>query len=62
MEEQEQSNTGSSSRQATEHVSGAHKLLKSIQGKVDQHPEIGQAISKLERALAILEIETNGML
>jgi hypothetical protein len=37
-------------------------LLKSIQGKVNQHPEIGQAISKLERALAILEIETNGML
>jgi hypothetical protein len=47
---------------AAEHVAGAHTLLKTLQDKVAEHPEIGQAIHKLEEALAILEVQTGGML
>jgi hypothetical protein len=47
---------------AAEHVAGAHTLLKTLQSKVAEHPEIGQAIHKLEEALAILEVQTGGML
>jgi hypothetical protein len=50
------------SGQAAEHVAEAHTLLKTLQGKVAEHPEIGQAIHKLEQALAILEVQTGGML
>jgi hypothetical protein len=52
----------SGSRQAAEHVAGAHRLLKALQDKVGEHPEIGQAIHKLETALAILEVQTGEML
>jgi hypothetical protein len=53
---------GSDSRQAVEHVAGAHRLLKALQEKIGEHPEVGQAVNKLEMALAILEIKTGGML
>jgi len=53
---------GSDSRQAVEHVAGAHRLLKVLQDKLGEHPEIGLAVNKLEMALAILEIKTGGML
>jgi hypothetical protein len=39
-----------------------HDLLKALQDKIGKHPEIGQAIHKLETALAILEVQTGGML
>jgi hypothetical protein len=52
----------SDSQQAAEHVAGAHRLLKTLQDKIGEHPEIGQAVNKLEMALAILEIKTGGML
>jgi len=48
--------------QATEHVTGAHTLLKSLQEEIGEHPELGQAINKLEMALAILGVQTGGML
>jgi hypothetical protein len=51
----------SGSRQAAEHVAGAHDLLKALRDKIGEHPEIGQAINKLEMALAILEVKTGGM-
>jgi hypothetical protein len=47
---------------AAEHVAGAHTLLKTLQERVAEHPEIGNAIHKLEMALALLEIQTGGML
>lgn len=47
---------------AAKHVAGAHTLLKTLQAKVAEHPEIEQAIHKLEEALAILEVQTGGML
>jgi hypothetical protein len=64
METQDQK-PGSDSRQAVEaveHVAGAHRLLKVLQDKLGEHPEIGLAVNKLEMALAILEIKTGGML
>ena len=62
METQGDSNPDSGVRQAAEHVQGAHRLLKALQDKIGEHPEIGQAIHKLETALAILEVQTGGML
>jgi hypothetical protein len=46
--------------QAAQHVAAAYRLLKALQGA--EHPEIGQAVTKLETALAILEVQTGGML
>ena len=48
--------------QATEHVTGAHTLLKALQEEIGEHPELGQALNKLEMALAILGVQTGGML
>ena len=62
METQGESNPDCGARQAAEHVQGAHRLLKALQDKIGKHPEIGQAIHKLETALAILEVQTGGML
>jgi hypothetical protein len=62
MQTQGKSKPDSDPRQAAEHVAGAHTLLKTLQGKVAEHPEIGQAIHKLEMALAILEVKSGGLL
>ena len=62
MQTQDEPQPGAGPREAVEHVTGAHTLLKTLQGKVAEHPEIGQAIHKLEMALAILEVKTGGML
>jgi hypothetical protein len=48
--------------QAAEHVASAHKILKDLQPKVGNHPELGEAITKLEMALNILAIKTGGLL
>jgi hypothetical protein len=48
--------------QAAEHVASAHKILKELQQKVGTHPEIAEAITKLETALNILAIKTGGLL
>jgi len=47
---------------AVEHVSSAQELLKSLQKKVGEHPELAEAIRKLESALNILTVKTGGML
>jgi hypothetical protein len=47
---------------AIEHVSSAQELLKSLQKKVGEHPELAEAIRKLESALNILTVNTGGML
>ncbi len=62
MQKQDESKSGSGERQAAKHVAGAKDLLKALRDKIGEHPEIGQAITKLEQALAILEVETGGML
>ena len=48
--------------QAAEHVASAHKILKDLQQKVGDHPELREAITKLEMALNILAIKTGGLL
>jgi len=48
--------------QAAAHVASAHQILKGLQEKMGEHPEIGAAITKLEMALNILAVQTGGML
>jgi hypothetical protein len=48
--------------QAAEHVASARLILKELQEKVGNHPELGEAITKLEMALNILAIQTGGLL
>jgi hypothetical protein len=45
-----------------EHVSGAHELLNALRKRIGEHPELAEAISKLESALNILTVKTSGML
>ncbi len=49
-------------KQAAEHVASAHQLLKELQQRVGPHPELGEAITKLEMALSTLAIKTGGLL
>ncbi len=48
--------------EAAEHVASAHKLLKELQQKLGSHPELGEAITKLEMALSTLAVQTGGLL
>jgi hypothetical protein len=50
------------SLQAREHVLSAHKLLQELQARLGKHPELGEAITKLEMALNSLAVQTGGML
>jgi hypothetical protein len=45
--------------QAATHVASAHEILKKLQEK---HPEVGEAITKLEMALNLLAVNTGGLL
>jgi hypothetical protein len=47
---------------AIEHVSGAHDLLNALQKRIGEHPELAEAITKLETALSLLTVKTGGML
>jgi len=62
MQTQGESKSDSGVPNAAEHITGAYRLLKALQDRIGEHPEIGQAVNKLETALAILEIQTGGML
>ncbi len=44
------------------HVAGAHDLLQRLREKVDKHPELEEAIRRLEMALSLLTVNTGGML
>jgi hypothetical protein len=48
--------------QAAKHVASAHQILKDLQQRVGDHPELGEAITKLEMALNNLAIQTGGLL
>jgi len=48
--------------EASAHISSAHQLLQSLQEKVGSHPELGEAITKLEMALNLLAVSTSGLL
>ncbi len=45
-----------------EHVSGAHEWLNALRKRIGEHPELAEAIAKLESALNILTVKTGGML
>jgi hypothetical protein len=62
MQTQGEPKPKSDQQQAAEHVATAYLLLKSLEEKIGEHPEIGQAVNKLEMALAILGVQTGGML
>lgn len=47
---------------AVEHVAAASQLLKTLQAKIGEHPEIGEAVTRLEMALASLGVQTGGFL
>jgi hypothetical protein len=47
---------------AEAHIRSAHQILKVLQEKIGEHPEIGAAITKLEMALNDLAIQTGGLL
>ena len=48
--------------QAAAHVASAHQILKALQEKIGEHPELGAAITKLEMALNVLAVQTGGLL
>jgi hypothetical protein len=48
--------------QAAEHITSAHQLLKQLHEKASEHPELGEAITKLEMALNSLAVQTGGLL
>ena len=50
------------STRAAAHVASAHQILKALQEKIGEHPELGAAITKLEMALSILTVKTGAML
>jgi Lon protease-like protein len=47
---------------AVEHVEGAHDLLKALRSRIGEHPELSEAITRLEMALNALTLNTGGML
>ncbi|MGI9104290.1 MAG: hypothetical protein ACR2IF_17755 [Terriglobales bacterium] len=48
--------------EAARHIEEAHQLLRTLRKRLDQHPELEEAILKLENALNLLTINTGGML
>ena len=58
METHRERNPEQDPAQAAAHIAGAHQILKALQEKIGEHPEIGAAITKLEMALNILAVKT----
>jgi hypothetical protein len=48
--------------EAVQHVADAHHLLKTLRERLGTHPELDEAIERLEMALNTLTIKTGGML
>lgn len=47
---------------AAVHIAEARDLLTDLRGQLGQHPELEEAIEKLELALSALTIQTGGLL
>jgi Lon protease-like protein len=47
---------------ATRHINEAHDLLQTLRKRLGTHPELEEAIEKLEMALSILTAESGGLL
>jgi hypothetical protein len=48
--------------QAAQHLQEAHQLLNGLRKRLDKHPELEEAILKLETALNLLTVSTGAML
>ena len=46
----------------TEQIAEAHKLLKTLRQRLGEHPELDEAITKLEMVLSALTLQTGGLL
>ena len=62
-----QETTGANSKpeqnpNAAEQVAEAHRILSGLRQQLDRHPDLEEAIAKLEMALSILTTKTGGML
>jgi len=62
MESQSERNLQTNPAKAEDHIISAQQILKALQEKIGEHPEIGAAITKLEMALNDLAIQTGGVL
>jgi hypothetical protein len=51
-----------SASKAAAHIADAHQLLKNLQEQLGKHPELEEAIEKLELALSALTLQTGGLL
>jgi hypothetical protein len=58
----ERPGTKSENSPVLEHVEGAHDLLKTLRQRIGEHPELTEAIRKLETALNVLTVKTGGVL
>jgi predicted translin family RNA/ssDNA-binding protein len=47
---------------AAQQLKEAHSLLDSLRSRLDQHPELEQAILRIETALNLLTVSTGAML
>jgi hypothetical protein len=62
METPEQPNPKLNPADAEAHIRSAHEIVKALQEKIGEHPEIGAAITKLEMALNVLAVKAAGIL
>ncbi len=62
METHSERDPKSNPAQVEEHIKSAAQILRALQQKIGEHPEIGAAITKLEMALNDLAIQTGGLL
>ena len=62
MNPQTPGTNSNSERNAVEHVVEAHRILNGLRQQLDKHPDLDEAIAKLEMALSVLTTKTGGML
>ncbi|MGA9978721.1 MAG: hypothetical protein WBQ08_08810 [Candidatus Sulfotelmatobacter sp.] len=62
MENPNERNPEPNPSEAEQHIRSAYEILKELQQKIGEHPEIGAAITKLEMALNVLAVQTGGLL
>lgn len=62
MQSSKDSSRDAKTNPALEHVTDAHQLLTALQEKIGEHPELAEAILKLENALSFLTANTGGLL
>ena len=62
METQDEGNPKASPAKVEEHIRSAQQILKTLQDKIGEHPELATALTKLELALYDLAIQTGGVL